>query len=59
MITDIVIRDRETLAGGAEFGASGAYTRLNGTAFGELDPAHPGIAALRCWTSRRATHTGG
>jgi hypothetical protein len=49
MITAIEIRDRETLVGGAEFGASGAYTRLNGTAFGELDPAHPanrGIALL-------------
>jgi hypothetical protein len=42
MITAIEIRDRESLVGGAEFGASGAYTRLNGTAFGELDPAHPG-----------------
>ncbi len=49
MITAIEIRERESLAGGAEFGASGAYTRLNGTAFGELDPAHPanrGIALL-------------
>jgi len=42
MITDIVIREREPLVDGAEFGASGAYTRLNGTAIGELDPAHPG-----------------
>lgn len=42
MITGIEIRDRESLVGGAEFGASGAYTRLNGTAFGELDPTHPG-----------------
>ena len=49
MITDIVIRDRESLVGGAAFGASGSYTRLNGTASGELDPAHPansGIALL-------------
>ncbi len=42
MITAIEIRDRESLVGGAEFGATGAYTRLNGTAFGELDPSHPG-----------------
>jgi hypothetical protein len=42
MITAIEIRDRENFVGGAEFGASGAYTRLNGTAFGELDPSHPG-----------------
>lgn len=41
MITAIEIRDRIPLVGGATFGASGAYTRLNGTAFGELDPAHP------------------
>ncbi|HVC63076.1 MAG TPA: alpha/beta hydrolase domain-containing protein [Acetobacteraceae bacterium] len=42
MITAVEIRGQESLAGGAEFGASGAYTRLNGTAFGELDPLHPG-----------------
>ncbi len=42
MITAIEIRDRENFVPGAELGASGAYTRLNGTAFGELDPAHPG-----------------
>jgi Alpha/beta hydrolase domain len=42
MITAIEIRDRENFVGGAEFGASGAYTRLNGTALGELDPSHPG-----------------
>ena len=42
MITDIIIRDRAPLVGGAAFGASGAYTRLDGTAIGELDPAHPG-----------------
>jgi len=42
MITAIEIRGQESLVGGAAFGASGGYTRLNGTAFGELDPAHPG-----------------
>ncbi|HTB47162.1 MAG TPA: alpha/beta hydrolase domain-containing protein [Acetobacteraceae bacterium] len=42
MITAIEIRDRESFVPGAEFGATGAYTRLNGTAFGELDPSHPG-----------------
>ncbi len=49
MITAIEIRDRESFVPGAEFGATGAYTRLNGTAFGELDPSHPsnrGIALL-------------
>ncbi|HUB11478.1 MAG TPA: alpha/beta hydrolase domain-containing protein [Acetobacteraceae bacterium] len=49
MITDITIRDQESLVGGAAFGASGAYARLNGTASGELNPSHPanrGIALL-------------
>jgi len=49
MITDIVIREREALVSDAPFGESGGYTRLAGTASGELDPAHPsnrGIALL-------------
>src|SRR3954453_16597553 len=49
MITGIEIRSRESLAGGAEFGASGAYERIDATASGVLDPAHPrnrGIALL-------------
>jgi hypothetical protein len=40
---------REPFAGGAEFGASGAYERIEGVASGALDPAHPanrGIALL-------------
>ena len=38
----IEISERETpVFGGAEFGAVGAYERLHGTAFCELDPAHP------------------
>ena len=37
----IEITERETpVFGGAEFGAVGAYERLHGTAFCELDPAH-------------------
>ena len=37
----IEIIERETpVFGGAEFGAVGAYERLHGTAFCELDPAH-------------------
>ncbi len=49
MITAIEIGQNEQFVGGATFGAAGAYTRLNGTAFGELDPTHPanrGIALL-------------
>ena len=42
MITDIEIRARSPLVGGAEFGAPGAYERIEGTASGTLDPAHPG-----------------
>ena len=38
----IEITERESpVFGGAEFGAVGAYERLHGTAFCELDPAHP------------------
>ena len=38
----IEINERETpVFGGEEFGAVGAYERLHGTAFCELDPAHP------------------
>ena len=37
----IEITERETpVFGGAEFGGAGAYERLHGTAFCELDPAH-------------------
>lgn len=49
MITSLELRPPESLAGGAEFGATGAYLRLNGTASGELDPLHPanrGIALI-------------
>jgi hypothetical protein len=40
---------REPFVGGATFGASGAYERIEGAASGALDPAHPanrGIALL-------------
>jgi len=40
---------REPFAGGATFGASGAYERIEGTISGALDPSHPanlGIALL-------------
>lgn len=38
----IAVTERETpVFGGVEFGAVGAYERLHGTVFGELDPTHP------------------
>src|SRR5580692_5481240 len=40
---------RDPFVGGAEFGASGAYERIEGVASGALDPSHPanrGIALL-------------
>jgi hypothetical protein len=40
MITSLELSPPESLAGGAEFGASGAYLRVKGTATGELDPSH-------------------
>ena len=49
MIASIEIKSRTPLAGGAAFGATGAYERVEGTASGTLDPAHPrnnGIALL-------------
>ncbi len=40
MITAIEIKSRAPFVGGASFGPVGAYERLDGVAFGELDPAH-------------------
>jgi hypothetical protein len=38
----IEVTERESpVFGGAEFGVVGAYERLHGTVFGELDPIHP------------------
>ena len=42
MITGLTINARAPLVGGAAFGFSGAYERIEGTAFGALDPTHPG-----------------
>jgi hypothetical protein len=44
-----IVEHERPVFGGAEFGPVGAYERLHGTVFGELDPAHPlnaGIADL-------------
>jgi hypothetical protein len=49
MITGIEIKNRSSFVGGAEFGAVGAFERIDGVAIGALDPAHPrnrGIALL-------------
>jgi hypothetical protein len=49
MITNIEIRNRSPLVGGATFGDVGAYQRIDGIAIGTLDPNHPrnrGIALL-------------
>jgi hypothetical protein len=35
------VRDRVTVAGGAAFGSTGAYEKLTGTAYFEVDPRHP------------------
>jgi hypothetical protein len=42
MITTIQIRQSTPFVGGAEFGSVGPYVRVEGTASGTLDPAHPG-----------------
>jgi hydrogenase maturation factor len=37
-ITKIVIEKRESFVGGHEFGVTGAYEKLVGKAYGEVDP---------------------
>ena len=46
MITAIQILARTPFVGGAAFGATGPYERLDGVAVGELDPTHPGNAGI-------------
>ena len=41
MITAIEITSRAPFVGGATFGTTGAYERLDGVAIGELDPEDP------------------
>ena len=58
MITAIEIT-RAHRSWGAEFGATGAYERLDGVAIGELDPAHPanrGIVNSRQGAAQYAWH---
>src|ERR1051325_8043494 len=40
-ITKIVIDKREPFAGGHEFPVTGAYEKLTGKAYGEVDPKNP------------------
>lgn len=40
-ITKIVIETREPFAAGHEFGVTGAYEKLTGKAYGEVDPKNP------------------
>jgi hypothetical protein len=42
MIVNIEIKSRTPFAGGASFGNTGAYERIEGIATGALDPAHAG-----------------
>jgi hypothetical protein len=46
MITSFEIKKSERFLGGAAFGATGAYVRIDGTAIGEVDPARPGNAGI-------------
>lgn len=45
-LTRIVIASREVVAGGAAFGAAGAYEKLTGTAYFEADPRNPHNAVV-------------
>src|SRR5712691_1186862 len=45
-LTRIVITSREVVAGGAAFGATGAYEKLTGTVHFEVDPRNPHNAVV-------------
>jgi hypothetical protein len=46
MITAIEITKRAPFVGGAAFGDVGGYERLDGIAYGEVDPGHPGNSGI-------------
>ena len=46
MITHLDITSRTPLVGGAAFGDTGAYERIEGVAHGSLDPSHPANRAI-------------
>ncbi len=45
-ITRIEITDRVVVADGMAFGETGAYEKLTGRAYAEVDPSHPGNAII-------------
>ncbi len=45
-VTRLEISGQEDFAGGAAFGAAGAYVRIQAVAYGELDPADPSNAVI-------------
>ncbi len=45
-LTRLDVQQREVVAGGASFGATGAYERLSGTAYFEVDPNDPRNAVV-------------
>ena len=45
-LTRLEIHQREVVAGGASFGTAGAYERLSGTAYFEVDPKDPRNAVV-------------
>ena len=46
MITSFEVSQTRPFVRGAAFGATGPYVRIDGTAVGEVDPAHPGNAGI-------------
>ena len=58
MITGIEIKNRTPLVGGALFGASGAYERIEGVASGTLDPTHPGNRGIALLAQAPRNHAG-
>src|SRR5580700_2149295 len=46
MITSFEVGNTAPFVRGAAFGATGPYVRIDGTAIGEIDPAHPGNAGI-------------
>ena len=51
MITGFEITSRAPFVGGATFGNVGPSERIDGTATGEVDPAHPGNAGIALLTN--------
>jgi hypothetical protein len=56
-VTKIQITSKETAFGGYRFSGVGAYEKIVGKAFGELDPKDPRTAVSSTFSSRRRTPT--